>query len=74
MTTINIDDVFRLLRAEPKGLTTAQLAQRLIVQKTNTLSVRLSKLADYGQIEREFVKSIKQRQRFCVWKAKVETQ
>lgn len=70
---IPIDDVMRVLRFAPAGMTTAQLAEQLKLDR-DALGGRLSKLAAYGQIEQSFERASPgmpgQPQRWCRWRHK----
>lgn len=55
MTKLQADDILRVLRAAPDGLTTAEAAKEL-GHPVQRVSTRLSKMAMYGQIDREFVR------------------
>lgn len=70
MTKIPIDDVLRVLRFAPQGMTTAEVAARL-GSEPGTVSGRLSKLALYGQIDREYERVDNSRR--CRWRMKGDT-
>lgn len=69
MTIIHIEDVERVLRLAPTGLTTAEVAEKLH-QDTNKVSGRLSKLAAYGSIAREYERRDGNNLRRCRWRLK----
>lgn len=69
MTKIMIDDLLRVLRFAPAGLTTVEVAEKLNLTNLNTLGGRLSKLADYGRIDRRFERP-DVRTRRCRWHSK----
>lgn len=53
MSMIPLDDVLRVLRFAPDGLTSREVADRLGLPK-DKVSLRLSKMASYGHIDREY--------------------
>lgn len=68
MTKIPIDDVLRVLRFAPQGMTTAEVAERL-GSDNGTVAGRLSKLALYGKIERDWERTpTGPFRRWCRWR------
>lgn len=65
-----------VLRVEPAGLTTRQLAERIGSAKIDTVSFRLSRLADYGRIDKELYRRqepVPGASRWYIWKHKAIT-
>lgn len=54
MKHIPVETILGILRANPEGVTTAEMAMRL-GRSRETISSRLSKLALYGKIDREIL-------------------
>lgn len=70
---IALDDIMRALRNAPEGLTTAEISKRINSQMpVASLSSKLSKLAQYGKIDRELKRGDGRWMppRWYVWKAK----
>lgn len=66
---MSTDDLIGALRFAPDGLTTAELAARFGADPA-TLSMKLSRLANYGRIDRAFetrTRSGAAPQRWCRW-------
>lgn len=69
MTKLAADEIFRVLREAPDGLTTAQAAEQL-GHPFQRVATRLSKMAMYGQIDREFVRGPSHPPRWSQWRAR----
>lgn len=70
MTDIAEDDIIRVLRSAPEGLTSAQTTARLPGAKLQTVSSRLAKLHSYGKIDRQFMRRTNNvgPSRWSIWK------
>jgi predicted transcriptional regulator len=69
--TIHASDIIKLLKNNPGGMTTAQVAERYGT-KISAIGGRLSKLADYGRIQRTMRHDYTiagPRKKCCVWEA-----
>lgn len=72
---IKTDAIIGLLRNSPDGVTSAEAAKRFGVPLT-TIGGRLSRLADYGVIEREWCRGAGPSgatRRWCRWKLREQS-
>ncbi len=69
------DRLLTILQKHPQGVTTREIWAQFPGRNIDGISGQLSKLAAYGQIDKEYMRATDggEFRRWCVWKPKQET-